>query len=133
MPSGPIAGWWFKFPSEDLNDDLLANYIFNKRAVYLSDDIKRTVFTEKFYERTKSVPYENLRKTIKDINCEKSHQKLECYLQENYERRTAVNGPILTRSMIETRFPFIDNDVLDYVYKIPIELRTERKLLLSTT
>jgi asparagine synthase (glutamine-hydrolysing) len=111
-----------------LDDRQLAQKIYAMRAVYVQDGMQPQLFTEQFHQRVKGVALRNVQQIVRDIPLEGSDLKTQFYLLRYYIPRAGMGGPALARSLVETRFPFVDADVLDFVYTIPTELTEGRKM-----
>jgi len=128
LPAGPLIGLGLNQTFFNLDDKQLANKIYTSRAVFIQKWMQPRLFSKGFYQRTKGVALRNLQQVLRDIPQERSHAKAEYYFLRHYGPRSGLHGPVLARSLVETRLPFADADFLDFVLSIPLDLRLGRKM-----
>ncbi|MCB0170652.1 MAG: hypothetical protein KDJ97_08875 [Anaerolineae bacterium] len=128
IPAAPLEGLGLNSSFFDLNIDQITEKIYSSRGVFISDKMQPQLFSERFYHRIKGVVAKNLQQVLQEAPFDSSQAKAEFYLLRHYSPRSAMHGPTLTRSKVETCFPFADADVLDFIYTIPLELRLGRQL-----
>jgi asparagine synthase (glutamine-hydrolysing) len=128
VPSGGLQGMGSRRAFLGLGDEQLAEEIYNMRAVYLQDWMQPRVFTEGFHKRIKGVVLRNVRQIVRDIPLERSYAKAHYYLFRHYGPRAGMHGPVLARSLVETRLPLADAELLDFIHTLPPEFTQGRKL-----
>ncbi|MDY7076292.1 MAG: asparagine synthase-related protein [Chloroflexota bacterium] len=128
LVSGGLQGLGLSQALFDLDDKQLTDRIYAMRALLIQDWMQPRLFSESFYQRIRGVAHRNLHQVLRNIPQERSHIKAQYYFLRHYSPRAGMHGPVLTRSLVETRFPFADADLLDFVYTIPAELRMGREI-----
>lgn len=127
IPAGPIEGLGLSRTFYQAGDEELAKKLYESRGLFLLDWMQAKVLSKGFFEKTRGVVLDNLKQIISGMPFDQSHHKSEYYFLHHYGPRSAIHGPVLARSEVETSFPFIDTDLLDFIYTIPFELRLGRK------
>jgi asparagine synthase (glutamine-hydrolysing) len=138
--SGMEALWCFVFPITEMDarkdsyiqstDDMV---LFQPMFIPLSYGFRKQLFSQSYYSKIKNYPsksIKNIRKKIPKNSMKISPFKMiEYYDLTQRQRRFAVYGPVIMRSKIEVRIPLLDNNLMDFVFTLPPELRTEDKLI----
>lgn len=61
-----------------------------------------------------------------------SFNRFNYYFLRQRKRRFSSYGSVIMRSKVETRFPFYDNDIIDFILTVPPILRRKEYLFLKT-
>ena len=125
IPAGPLGGLGLSPALFDLDDGQLASRIYSMRTSF-SDSWQSALFSDHFYRNIKGVVLRNLQQLLHDMPSTPSHIKAQLYFLRCYGPRSALHGPVLTRNMVETVFPFADADLLDYTCRVPGRFRMNR-------
>lgn len=127
IPAGPLGGLGLSRGSFGLDDLQLAERIVAVQgAAFNKDNLPARLLSEPFYRNVKDTVFKNVHQLLQSMPSAPSHIKTQAYYLRYYGPRSALHGPVLTRSMVETCFPFADADFLDLTLKTPGELRIGR-------
>ena len=109
---------------EAQNDAILANLIFQKLR---KDGVREMdlLFSDAYYKRIKNMPIQSLKKALKEVKAKHPGNKADYLFWRNWTRTSTSPA---RRSYMEDRVPGYDNDFVDFILKIPPELRFEHKI-----
>ena len=110
------------------NDDELTRILFTRFNTAFSPNLMRDFLADDFFSRIKDLAYESMREQVQQASPARSVSKSEYVYLRNRQRHFNAFGPIMTRSQLESRAPFYDNDLVDFVYSLPAEVRLDHKL-----
>jgi asparagine synthase (glutamine-hydrolysing) len=86
------------------------------------------LLSPRFYREVGGAPLRNLHQVLRQLPPLPSALKAQLYFLRQYGPRSVVHGPVLTRSRVETCFPFADAELLDSTCRVPAERRRQRQL-----
>ena len=93
-------------------------------------DILENLFSRQYYSQVKGYLQSSL-KDIENDSIKDQYKKLEYFNTKQRQRRLINYGQIMRRSKVEVRYPFCDNDLVDFVYTIPLKLRRNYNLYIK--
>jgi asparagine synthase (glutamine-hydrolysing) len=128
LPAGPLGGLGLSPTFAGLSDSDLAHSIYAQRANLVDDEMQPKLLTESFYREAKDVVRDNLLRVLSGFPPMPSQFKAQHYFFRQYGPRSALYGPVLTRSQVETCFPYADADLLDFTCRVPAALRSGRRV-----
>jgi asparagine synthase (glutamine-hydrolysing) len=108
--------------------DQATRIFYDHNSVYLPDELQARVFSAPFYRRTRGLAYDGLRQMMGQYKSDTFHGQVEAYCAQCRWPRSASWGAILSRTQVETRSPFSDNDFCDLVCRVPAHWRTDRQM-----
>jgi len=106
-------------------NDIISN-IFNLQSVTNLESIFKPEFFEKVKNNYKKIPYQYI-----------GHDKHPIFyyfnlLMNEHGRRGTLGGNILNNLFYETRMPSYDNDLIEFAYMLPVELRKNQYIYRKT-
>lgn len=110
------------------SDGELTQALFARFNTVLPPSLMSGFFTDHFFTRIKNLAYESIREQVRRAPPKRFVNKSEYVYMRNRQRRFISFGPILTRSQLESRAPFYDNDLIEFIYSLPAEIRQNYKL-----
>jgi asparagine synthase (glutamine-hydrolysing) len=129
IPGGVhLAREYFK---GDLDDERFVQLVYSRFTKAFSDHSQTLLFSDSYLPKVKGISYESLKKAAESTPAVHFANKSEYIYLKNQQPRFSFFGPIITRSQLECRTPFYDNDVFDFIYTIPPKLRPGKRLLLK--
>jgi len=127
---GPLLGGYY-LSSGVLNadnDGELPRALFARFNTAIPPRLMPGFFTDHFFAQVKDLAYESMRAEVRQAPPKRLINKSEYLLVRNRQRRFMAFGPIMTRSQLESRAPFYDNDFVEFIYSLPAEIRQDHKL-----
>lgn len=89
----------------------------------------KQLFSEQYYSQTKDFPSDSIENILDKSIKASPFEKIGYYNLKQRQRRFYLYGTVLPRHTIEVRTPLLDNDLMDFVFSLPPELRAEDKLI----
>lgn len=126
LAAGSLAGLGVDPAFAGISDEQVTQHIFATRANLIKPALQPAVFSQRFYDEVKDVPLANLRRVVSELPDLRSDLKVEYYFLRQYAVRSALHGPVLVRSQVETGVPCGDGAVLDRTCRVPGALRQHR-------
>lgn len=112
------------------NNEDLTNIIYKKDAA--NENILFSLFSEKYNQKIRTYPFNSLKKELNDCKSNKSGNKSDYFLFKNHVRRfSLLTNMVYQRSEFEDRVPTYDNDLVDFILKIPPELRYNHRIFIK--
>ena len=111
--------------------DTLTRKVCKRFAIYVPEEMKSKLFTQAFRDNVGDAPIEALRACIAEAPYETSFSKVGYYCLKYRWPRSSLQGPLLARSYVETRFPFHDREVDEYACKIPPTMCIGRRMAIA--
>jgi asparagine synthase (glutamine-hydrolysing) len=111
--------------------DQAARSFYAHNSVFMPEKIQARVFAAPFHRRTNGLPYDALRQMMSQYESDTFHGKVEGFCIQCRWPRSANWGAILSRTQVETRSPYSDNDFCDLVCRVPARWRTDRRMQLA--
>lgn len=90
---------------------------------FVPEPILRRVFNESFYRRHTDGLLDALRVTFQGIEGDSNADVADVWDMENRQRRGTFVSCAVDRGRFEVRAPFLDNDVVDYLLRVPLRRR----------
>jgi asparagine synthase (glutamine-hydrolysing) len=129
LGAGALSGLGLSPALADLDVESLADRLYASRAVVIPDALQPVLLSPAFFQRVKGAARRNLGQLFREFYPPgPSEFQAQYYLLCQYNPRSAMHGPVLTRSLVETCLPFADADVLDATCRVPSEIRQNRQL-----
>jgi asparagine synthase (glutamine-hydrolysing) len=130
--SGPLAGI-------EIDDDFLeaksvdevAEKFVVKKGVYIPQLMQAWLFSQPFYHSTRGVVLDGLRTELNQYDCHTPQGLIETFWLQCRRPRSANWGAFLSRSQVETRYPYNDNQLADLVLRIPPKMRMNRQMQIA--
>lgn len=127
-----LKGSYLKFSSsspDTTDDEELSQALFAKfNFAAIPPSLMPGFFTDQFFAQIKDLAYESLREQVRQAPPKHFPQKHEYFCLRHKQPRFIAFGPTLTRSQLESRAPFYDNDLVEFICSLPPEIRQDRKL-----
>jgi len=115
-----------KFSSTDLTNYLIKRY---SRVLPLQD--YQEAFTKKFYEEIEGIVQKNFMQTVDQRDFEHTVGRITHWVLFNSEPRYIFQNLQYINWYLETRYPFLDNELVDFLaFTLPPELKI-RKIFLQ--
>jgi asparagine synthase (glutamine-hydrolysing) len=97
----------------------------------MTDVEERLLFSDSFYPRVRDRAFESLVQTLAAWNGHRTDQKID-YLSSIYQGTRLSNmNLVYQRAFFETRYPFCDYALVDWVYALPADYRLFDRLYLE--
>jgi asparagine synthase (glutamine-hydrolysing) len=129
LGAGALSGLGLSPALAGLDAEGLADRLYASRAVVIPDALQPVLLSPTFFQSIKGAARRNLGRLFRDF-CPPGPSEIQAqhYMLCQYNPRSAMHGPVLTRSLVETCLPFADADVLDATCRVPSALRQNRQL-----
>jgi len=106
------------------NDAVLANLAYQKLRKFGVKEIK-SLFSDAYYQKIKDMPIQSFKKALKEVKAKHPGDIADYIVWRDYTRTSTSPA---RRSYVEDREPGYDNDLVDFILKIPPALRFEHKI-----
>ena len=110
------------------NDEELTQALFARFNTAIPPSLMPDLLTDHFFAQVKGLAYESMREQVRQALPKRPANKSEYVHMRNRQRRFISFGPIMSRSQLESRAPFYDNDFVEFIYSLPAEIRQDHKL-----
>ena len=90
------------------------------------------LFTNTYYSKIKLYLYNYIEYIQHNDNINLPLNRLNYYALKQKKTRFTSYGSIIMRSKVEVRFPFYDNDIIDFILTIPPSLRLNKYIYLKS-
>lgn len=121
-----------------LNRKILSDKSYNElvEVIYkrdsIGDTVLRSLFTAELYGKIGYLPLKALISEFSKCSSDKNGNMCDCFLFHNHVRRSSLAANMVyQRSMVEDRIPTYDNDLVDFILKIPPEFRYDHRIYLK--
>jgi len=106
------------------NEATLTSLVYQKLR---KDGVRKVglLFSDEYYKKIEDLPIQSLKKALEEVKEKHPGNKADYIFWRNWTRTSTSPA---RRSFVEDRVPGYDNDFVDFVLKIPPELRSEHKL-----
>jgi len=106
------------------NDAILVNLIYQKLR---KGGVRKmnSLFSDMYYQKIKDMPIQSLKTALKEVKVKHLGNKADYLFWRNWTRTSTSPA---RRSYVEDRVPGYDNEFVDFILKIPPELRLEHKI-----
>ncbi len=106
------------------NDAVLVNLIYQKLR---KDGVREpgSLFSDAYYQQIKDMPIQSLKKAIKEVKSKHPGYKADYLFWKNWTRTSTSPA---RRSYVEDRVPGYDNDFVNFILRIPPQLRLQHKI-----
>jgi asparagine synthase (glutamine-hydrolysing) len=111
--------------------DEAARNFYDHQGVYINDTLKAQVLSPALNKSTAGAPFESLRQELALCRGDSFATQVEAFCLKSRWPRSSGNGPVLTRTQIETRFPYSDNEFSDLACRVPARWRINRLLQIA--
>lgn len=106
-------------------EDVLARMLFRHYNTGFSEPELARLLHPSLYRRVRGRPFEAFRRTLAESRAILAANRREHYSIRQNERRWILEGQRLLRSRLVVRTPFYDNDLVDFMVRVPPGLRLE--------
>lgn len=89
-------------------------------------------FSKSFYNNIKQYLTHFMNDIQRNSSIHLSLNRFSYFQLLQRKRRFSFYGPVILRSKVETRFPFYDNDIMDFILTVPPNLRLNEKIYLKS-
>ena len=110
------------------NDEELSQALFARFNTAIPPSLMSGLLSDHFFAQIKDLAYESMREEVRQAPPKRLVNKSLYVYMRNRQRRFISFGPIMTRSQLESRAPFYDNDLIEFIYSLPAEIRDNHKL-----
>jgi len=115
------------------NDNGFTQVVYNQMVGEFSEEFISNLFEKKYYD--KKIKYSapnSLKQLLQNYNNKLFANRSDClFLHLSRVTRFTINGLIIIHSQLEYRCPFYDNDFMDFILKIPIDLRVNSRIYIK--
>jgi asparagine synthase (glutamine-hydrolysing) len=110
------------------NNKALTLALFDAFNTAFSPSMVSDYFTDHFSSQIKDLSLESMCEQVRLAPPERLVNKSEYVYMRNRQRRFISFGPTMTRSQLESRAPFYDNDLIEFIFSLPAEMRQNHNL-----
>ena len=111
--------------------DEAAEIFFAHNGNCVPQSIQACVLSKSFYQRMRGVAFDALRQMLGQYDSDTFHGQVETFCLQCRWPRSANWGATLSRTQVETRFPYSDNELSDLVCGVPASWRLDRQMQLA--
>jgi asparagine synthase (glutamine-hydrolysing) len=86
------------------------------------------LYTNDLYKKIKGLAIDSLREELAPYIAYRKEVRCDYFGYDNHDLRLTLYMIVFMRSHLDVRFPFLDYDLFDFLYSLPIEHRADRKL-----
>jgi asparagine synthase (glutamine-hydrolysing) len=104
---------------------------FVRNSACMSPTVQARVLSKPFYQRMQGVAFDTFREMLGQCDSDTFHGKIEAFCLQCRWPRSAYWGTLLSRTQVETRFPYSDNEFCDLVGRVPARWRANRQMQLA--
>lgn len=109
-------------------EDVLARMLSRHYTTGFSEAELAGLLTASVYRRVRGMPLEAFRRALGESRATLAANRREHYSIRQNERRWILEGQRMLRSRLVVRTPFYDNDLVDFLVRVPPGLRLEGHL-----
>jgi len=113
----------------DYDEDALIRWLFEHTSVLFSQAEQANLFGSDFQRELQDAVFESFRAAVAESQATLVANRQNHFDLRQRQRRFILNGHELLRSQVIVRTPFCDNDLVEFVLKVPPGLRLDRWLL----
>ncbi len=113
-----------KIPS-DAGDELILPYVW----FALPLEVQKALFTDSYYPKVENSLPVSIQEIQPKQRIDSAFNRLHYYYMRNMLIRFCIPDTITFRNTIETRFPLLDNDLVDFVLTVPPKLMRDKYIL----
>lgn len=130
---GLIGGLYLKKRLFDkvLSEEQVIDYAYTRFVLSFGKDSWEQLFTDSFLPKVRDMPFESFKTAALMPTIKHPANRNDYIYFKNRQRRFIFFGSILTRSQLECRTPFYDNDLVDFAHTIPPYLKLGKRLHLK--
>jgi asparagine synthase (glutamine-hydrolysing) len=110
--------------------DEVAKAFFARRSC-MPQAVLTRVLSRPFYQKTDGVVFDTLRQMLSQYGSDTLHGLIEVFYLQCRWPRSSWWGALLSRTQVETRSPFSDNELCDLVCRVPVCWRLNRQMQLA--
>lgn len=105
-------------------------YLFNQKYSWpsLTEAEGELIFTDSHKAEMRGLAFDSFRSELTPFLHLREDIKAELFFIRNHCMRLTHNMVTMYRAYVEVRFPFFDQQLFDFMYSLPAQLRAERKL-----
>lgn len=108
-----------------------ARIFFELNGNFIPQALQAQVLSPSFYGRTQDTAFDALWQMLGQYDSDTFHGQIEAFCLECRWPRSAGWGALLSRTQVETRCPYSDNELSDLLFRVPAHWRTTRQLQLA--
>jgi len=108
-----------------------AMLFFDHNGNYVPQSIQTRVFSKSFYQRTRGAAFEALWEMLSLFDGPTFSGIVEAFCLQCRWPRSANWGAILSRTQVETRYPYSDHQLCSLVSRVPARWRINRQMQLA--
>jgi asparagine synthase (glutamine-hydrolysing) len=110
--------------------DEVMNYLFKKKTTVIPIEKHEEVFADAFYSETRGKVRKNFIETFDKIRFGSAADIVDYWEYRNRQRRYIFQSFQYINWYIETRHPFLDNDLVEFfAFRLPFDLRLDERFL----
>lgn len=108
-----------------------AHNLYSRQGLYIADALKEKVLSPALNQATRGAPFEALLQMLRTAPGNSFATKVEAFCLQCRWPRSSGYGAVLSRSQVETRFPYSDNELADLAFRVPARWRVGRRLQIA--
>ena len=97
-------------------------------STFAAQEPPARILSKPFHNRTKNQAFETLRRILGQYESNTFHGLVEAFAMQSYFPRSDNWGAIFSRTQVETRYPYSDNELCELVCRIPLHMRLNRQM-----
>jgi asparagine synthase (glutamine-hydrolysing) len=111
--------------------DEAAHQFFAQEGTYIPQAMQARLFSERLYRETRGAAFEALREMLRTYQADTPAGLVEAFCLQCRWPRSAFYGPTLSRTQVETCYPYNDNDLSDFMTRAPARWRFNRQMQIA--
>jgi asparagine synthase (glutamine-hydrolysing) len=139
-----LSGWvgGLVIGNDDSNDPLLTSPVddlalsirtfecFNQKFTWpsITEAEERYLYTNDLYRQMRGLAIDSLQEELIPYMAYRGEVRGDYFWYDNQGLRMTQNMIVFMRSHLDVRFPFLDYDLFNFVYSLPVLYRADRKL-----
>lgn len=125
-----IAGLYLKkdMLTEDQGDEHFVESVYRRMARVFPEAVWQSIFVDDYYQRIKGEAMASIREVARSAPAAPVPNRTDYIYFKTRQRRFIFFGPIVTRTQLECRTPYYDNDLVDFAYRIPASMKLGKRL-----
>jgi len=108
-----------------------ARVFFDHNGNFMPQALQARVLSAPFYQRTQGTTFDALWQMLGQHDSDTIHGQIEAFCIQCRWPRSAKWGALLSRTQVETRCPYSDNELSDLLCSVPARWRMTRQLQLA--
>lgn len=130
--TGFISGLGLSPAFENASDvETVAQLVYNRYAVYVPEKIKSKLFTKAFLDDVGDTTIKSMRDCVAEAPYKNPYTQAEYSFLKYRLPRSSLQGLQLARIYIETRNPYYDRELNEYICQVPPQMRMKRRMQIA--